>query len=403
MKKSWKQYETAPALALYPLIHRRMAFWRLVVAVLVAMEAHGFTTTGVQPLVPWVLAYGALTVLLEWILSPKLSHRSQWFLILADTIFLALYTYLRRDYEVSVVNLFVFVIAGNGIILFSSLRRNPALLAWSAFLFLGAYLVLMDLYLWHYLQDMRVVVGGPLIIILTTMAAHTALRASLSAEREATARTRLGRFLSQEIIRELDRADRTDGVFPPTDKEVTILFADIRGFTALAQSLPPDQTLGLLNRFIDCATSAVFENGGTVDKYIGDCVMAVFGAPLKKADDAERAVLSALGLLDRMADWNREREAEGHAPICVGIGLNTSTVLAGTVGSRHRIEYTVIGDGVNIASRVADLTKNYPHPVILTSTTHQRLPNPLRSRCQNIGSETLRGRTGEIQLYGLDP
>ncbi len=400
--KSWKNFEAAPA-AFYSLIHRRMVFWRLVVAALVALEAHAFTTSGVQPLVPWLLAYGALTILLEWLLSPHFSNRSQWILILADTLFLALYTYLRREYELPVINFFVFVMAGNGIILLAALRRSAVLLAWSAFLFLVTYVVLMDFYLWNYLRDLRVVVGGPLIILLTTLAAHTALRAALSAEREAASRIRLGRFLSQEIIRELDRADRADGVFPPTDKEVTILFADIRGFTTLAQSLPPDQTLDLLNRFIDCSTSAVFECGGTVDKYIGDCVMAVFGAPLKKADDAERAVLSALNLLDRVERWNGERQSQALPPLRIGIGLNTSVVLAGTVGSRHRIEYTVIGDGVNVASRVSDLTKKHPHSIILTSTTYQRLPDSLRQRCQNLGTETLRGRTGEIQLFGLDP
>lgn len=366
-------------------------------------EARYFQTQPILEIVPLFLVYAVATVIMEWLITAPLMQRFQYGLVVFDFMLLGLYTFLRRDFEVPIINFFVFIIVCNSMIILSSLRKSVTTLWWSVCMFAVTYLCLLYLYLWEFLEDMRIVLGGPLIVAITGFASDIAIRGSLKAQKEASSRARLSRFLSPDIIKELDRNTVGDGRFPPTDKEVTILFADIRGFTTLAETMPPAETLEVLNTFIDHATRSVFHHRGTVDKYIGDCVMALFGAPLGEADDAPRAVSAAIEMVTRIGEWKKFTETEHLPEIKIGIGINTSTVLAGTVGSQDRIEYTVIGDGVNVASRVSDFTKNHDYPIILTEATFKLLPENLKNQCQFIGQESVRGRASEVKCYGLTP
>lgn len=176
----------------------------------------------------------------------------------------------------------------------------------------------------------------------------------------------LGKVASHEVAEQLLSQNIELG---GEERDVTVLFADIRDFTALCERHPPAQTLGLLNRYLTLINAVVDEHDGVIDKYTGDGVMALFGAPIGRCDDPQRAVLAALAIDKRMRQLCRELEAEHLPHPDVGIGVNTSRVIAGNIGSPSRLNYTVLGDGVNLASRLESLTKHYQVPIIVGEQT----------------------------------
>jgi adenylate cyclase len=136
------------------------------------------------------------------------------------------------------------------------------------------------------------------------------------------------------------------------NQTITVLFADIRGFTALSEKAKPEKVVGLLNRYFSAMTEIIFEHGGTLDKYIGDGLMALYGAPTASPGDAINAVKAAVAMQKRLITLNIELENEGYGQIAVGIGLHTGEATVGYIGSDKRSEYTAIGDTVNLASRL---------------------------------------------------
>jgi class 3 adenylate cyclase len=185
------------------------------------------------------------------------------------------------------------------------------------------------------------------------------------AERDRV-RSLLGKVVSPEIAHELlARGVELGG----EERQVTMLFSDVRGFTTLAEGRTPREVLALLNRYLTRMSAVVERHGGVVDKYVGDAVMALFGAPLAHDDDADRAVATALDMVTALAELNRELAAEGLPPLAIGIGVHGDRVVAGNMGSTSRLNYTVIGDGVNLASRLEGVTKLYGVPVVVSADT----------------------------------
>ncbi|MDP6831291.1 MAG: adenylate/guanylate cyclase domain-containing protein [Alphaproteobacteria bacterium] len=158
------------------------------------------------------------------------------------------------------------------------------------------------------------------------------------------------------------------------EREVSILFSDIRDFTGLGESQSPAELLDLLNRYLTHMTGVIEAQGGVVDKYIGDAIMALFGAPLDHGDDAQRAVRAALGMARELTLLNDELADLGLPRIAAGMGINTGVVVAGNMGSARRLNYTVIGDGVNLASRIEGLTRFYDVPLIVGESTAAAAP-----------------------------
>jgi len=140
-----------------------------------------------------------------------------------------------------------------------------------------------------------------------------------------------------------------------TRRKVTILFADIRGFTPLAERLPAEEVVSLLNEVLSSMSNVIFKYEGTIDKFIGDCIMAVFGAPIAHPDDINRAINAATDIQRAIAETNKKRKAENREIIKVGIGINTGEAVVGNIGAKERLDYTVIGDSVNIASRLQEV------------------------------------------------
>ena len=185
------------------------------------------------------------------------------------------------------------------------------------------------------------------------------------AERDRV-RNLLGKVVSPQIADELmNRRIELGG----EELEATILFSDVRDFTRISESLAPQQVISLLNDYLTEMNAIIEAHHGVVDKYIGDAIMALYGAPLPHADSAGNALRSALDMLDAMDGINAKRRQRGDVEIEIGIGINTGTVVAGNMGSMSRLNYTVLGDAVNLASRLEGLCKFYGVPTIAASTT----------------------------------
>ena len=184
-------------------------------------------------------------------------------------------------------------------------------------------------------------------------------------------------------------------------KELTILFSDIRGFTSLSESMSPEKLIKILNRYFTPMTQSVLDNAGMLDKYIGDAVMAFFNAPVDVEKHADAACYSSLSMIEKLDKLNEVFLREGLHPIRIGIGLNTAEVIVGNIGSDAKKDYTVIGDGVNLASRVEGLTKNYTVQILITEFTVAKLVDEFVYR--EIEPVKVKGKDETVLLYELMP
>jgi adenylate cyclase len=217
-------------------------------------------------------------------------------------------------------------------------------------------------------------------------------------------RTKLlfSRFVPENVVDQvLAQADedlRLGGV----QREGTVMFSDLRGFTSFAESLPVEQVIEVLNIYLGEMSAAILDNGGTLVAYMGDGIMAVFGAPIEQPDHADRALQAAREMLGpRLATFNDYLRAEGLGEgFRMGVGLNSGHVMSGNVGSQRRLEYTAIGDTTNTAARLEGMTKGTPHQLFLSDATREFLhaePDDLVF----VGEFEVRGRTQKIKLWSL--
>jgi adenylate cyclase len=180
-------------------------------------------------------------------------------------------------------------------------------------------------------------------------------------------------------------------------KRVTILFSDIRGFSSMAETMTPEQVVLFLNEYFSEMVDAVMEQEGMLDKFIGDGLMAVFGSFGDQPDHARRAVLAGLRMKALLAKINGQRAMAGKAPVEIGIGIHTDEVIVGSIGSKQRLEFTHIGDGVNTASRVQALNKEYHTTILITGATFEALGGEFNAR--RVAEVTLRGKTKSLPIY----
>lgn len=205
----------------------------------------------------------------------------------------------------------------------------------------------------------------------------------------------MGKFLPQSAMQEI--LERDDDLLFGTSCRATVLFADIRNFTAAAEALTPRQTVDMLNAVFTSLFEAVAGNDGVLDKFIGDAMMAVYGAPLPTGHDAEKSVRSALQMQELLRDFNQSRARSGLPVLALGIGIATGDVVAGTIGSPKRMDYTVIGDSVNLASRLEAITKTYQVRTILCEDTALQIGAEIALR--ELDVVRVRGRTHPTRIY----
>lgn len=178
---------------------------------------------------------------------------------------------------------------------------------------------------------------------------------------------------------------------------VSILFSDIRGFTTLSESLDAEAVVEILNYYLSTMTDVILKHGGTVDKFIGDAIMAIWGAPIKTRTHAGDAVAAALEMRDKLKDINEWMALKHYAPIDIGIGINTGEVVLGSIGSEQKADYTVIGDNVNLASRLEGITKTYGCNTIIAETTYQQLETHIP--CLLVDLVRVKGKHKPIRIY----
>ena len=185
--------------------------------------------------------------------------------------------------------------------------------------------------------------------------------------------------------------------------ELTILFSDIRGFTTLSERMSPEEVVRLLNPYLAAMTAIIHRNGGTVDKYEGDAIIAFFGEPIPHPDHAVRAVRTAIEMQRELEDLNREWQQAGvySGDLEMGIGLNTGEVFVGLLGSEQRINYTVIGDAANLAARLQEMTKEHGDPILISGETQRHLAGQIPA--EFVQSTPIRGRTQEVEVWRIKP
>jgi adenylate cyclase len=241
-----------------------------------------------------------------------------------------------------------------------------------------------------------------LLTALANFAAVAVERAQLSEkiEQERKIRSKMERYHSPAVIDEIVKgvitvsADETE----IRAAEVSILFADISGFTTVSETKAPEEVAEFLSRFFSAAVDSIFAFGGTLDKFIGDAVMAFFGAPIAQDDHADRAILAGLMLQRLVQEWNNDREQESLPPVRIRVGINSGPAVVGNVGTEKRVDYTVLGSAVNIASRLESGVAK-PGQIVISQNTLDRTLGSFNT--ESLGEFALKGLQQKMPVYAV--
>jgi adenylate cyclase len=205
-----------------------------------------------------------------------------------------------------------------------------------------------------------------------------------------------GQYVSKDVYEQLV-SDPSLARLGGHRREMTVLFSDIRGFTSVSEKGEPEDIVQLLNEYFTQMVDIVFKHKGTLDKFVGDMVMALFGAPLDDVNHAEHAVDAALEMIDELLKLNERWTAEGRPALDIGIGVNTGPMIAGNIGSEAIMSYTVIGDAVNLGSRLESLNKQYGTRIIISDATRAALPD--RYIFRPLGDVVVKGKTRPVAIF----
>lgn len=238
------------------------------------------------------------------------------------------------------------------------------------------------------------------ILTLVVWRSRRLLHRQVAAE---TQRTALSRYFSPNIVREL--SSNKQKLDRPAVQPVAILFADMIGFTSVSERLSPEELVELLRDFHGRLARKAFAHDGTVDKYIGDAIMVHFGTPRTRRDDPVRALACAVGMIAEMKQWNAERIKRGDTPINIGVGVHFGDVIVGNIGDERRLEYTVLGDTVNVASRLEHLSRDIGSPLIVSDDLIEAVrangvdPLSILPDMKSDAFRTVRGRQKSIAIW----
>jgi len=214
--------------------------------------------------------------------------------------------------------------------------------------------------------------------------------------KEQLEKRRLSRFFSPNVVKEIVR-QKDDAGLGASRRRMTVLFSDIRGFTSMSEKMEPEEVVAFLREYLSDMTEAVFRHGGTVDKYIGDAIMALYNVPFEAPDHAAQAVRTALEFQRRLAPLAERFAAKHRGTLACGVGINTGDAVVGTIGSVQRLEYTAIGDTINLGSRLESITKDFNVPVVISEATWLEVKDLFETRY--LGEVHVKGKEIPVKIY----
>ena len=239
-------------------------------------------------------------------------------------------------------------------------------------------------------KDLQICTGMPAQAAIAILNARLAQKI----EKEAHTRVQFSRLIPPAVVEQVVKGELTlerGGRL----SEITMLYSDIRGFTSMADGRPPEEVVNTLNEYFEVMVDVLFQHSGTLDKFVGDEIIGLFGAPIPLEDAAYKAVLCAKSMMDGLEEFNRTREAENQAPIEIGIGINTGKVITGAIGSTRALQYTAIGDAMNVASRLVNIAKR--GEIIMSDETYRTVAD--RVEAEAMPPVKVKGKEKEQKIY----
>jgi len=222
-----------------------------------------------------------------------------------------------------------------------------------------------------------------------------AFDAAVAQKKETKIRNIFQLYVPKDVIEEYFQ--NPESMLVGSNRLVSILFSDIRGFTTISEGMEPDDLVNSLNRYFALMVDTLMERGGVIDKYIGDAIMAIFGAPTKHKDDALRSVLAGLEMTKSLDEFNREQRRRGKPEFRIGVGINYGVVTVGNIGCEKKMNYTVIGDPVNLASRLEGQTKTYHQPILITQAVRDRVMDEIP--CRQVDKIAVKGKSEGVSVF----
>ncbi|MBB6480009.1 CHASE2 domain-containing protein [Spirochaeta isovalerica] len=237
---------------------------------------------------------------------------------------------------------------------------------------------------------------NPLLIIFITWLGAVLYNYLIVEREKAHVRRTFSRYVSAEVVNNiLDSGNAIE--LGGELREVAIFFSDICGFTSMSEKMPPDEIVEMLNEYFTDMTDIIFQYGGTLNKYIGDAIMAIYGAPVAMVDASERALKACLDMRSRLERFNRDRAEKGKPPIRIGMGIHSGKVLVGNIGSPRQMEYTVIGDAVNVCSRIEGLTRDFETDLLISDELFQKVGHLVE--VETMAPVAVKGKSDKIIVH----
>jgi adenylate cyclase len=305
-------------------------------------------------------------------------------------------TFLIRGFYEEIVDISLIVIFGVGLGLWCG-RTRPLTATLTTLAALAAFCFFVYFGFVHWGRWYSFVV--PAATLVASYASITSFRVITEERDKRKIRRTFSQYLSPGVIALIEK-DPNEYIRPGGEvKDLTVMFSDIRDFTTLSEGLTPDELVNLLNQYLSAMTDILFRNLGTLDKYIGDAIMAFWGSPFPQQDHAHCACRCALEMTASLEELNRKWEKQGGRRIAIGIGLNTGPVNVGNMGSDKRLAWTVMGDNVNLASRLEGMTKQYRSRVIISESTYDQVADQFVGR--EVDRIRVKGKKKPVVIYEL--
>ena len=287
------------------------------------------------------------------------------------------------------------ILVGGMLVAMLSLRLSMLRGALLVLLITLAYLAAS---IWLFARDILITTIAPVATFGAAYLSQVVFRYFTEEREKRHIRGMFQRYVSPDVVDKLieDPAKLRLG---GEKRHLSVLFSDIRGFTTISEKLVPEELLNQLNQYLSAMTAVVLSNGGMLDKYVGDAIMAVFGAPLEVENHALAACKTALEMIEELKSLQQEWENEAKPILDIGIGIHTGEMIIGNLGSTKRMDYTVIGDNVNLASRLEGVNKELGTHVIISGATRQLVENHVRTR--DLGDITVKGKERPVAIYEL--